>query len=361
MANDRSLQTIRGLLTDPKQTEGAIELFSRSTAWGGVLARMADQLRHYKDKELASTLTTTNRFLRFLDTPAIIESTSSSSCDPAALLTGRMTVYLVLPPEHMRAQSGLLRLWVAAMLRAVVKGGLKNKNKVHFVLDEAASLGQPMMGCLEDAIDKYRAFSVLLQFYFQSLGQVRSSFREGKDQTLLSNTTQIYFGVNDLETAEMVSRRLGERTLMIENYSSSRGGSAQYPHLMTAQNMGSSGTSWNESSSTQQLGRSLLKPEEVLNLSERVAIIFAQGVPPIKTWLVRYYENAFRRPGKGGEGFWAGLQALAVSFVLAAFCGLMALWMTAVMQDRAKAEQRPPPFVPPPQQGQPNVNPFLNP
>ena len=79
-----------------------------------------------------------------------------SSFDPAELRKGKMTIFLVLPPEHMRAQSGLLRMWVSTMLRACVRGGVQEKNKVHSVLDEAASLGH--MEALDDAVDKYRGF-----------------------------------------------------------------------------------------------------------------------------------------------------------------------------------------------------------
>ena len=41
---------------------------------------------------------------------------------------------------------------------------------MHFVLDEAASLGH--MDALDDAVDKFRGYGVRLQFYFQSLGQL---------------------------------------------------------------------------------------------------------------------------------------------------------------------------------------------
>jgi type IV secretion system protein VirD4 len=124
--NDRSLQTVRTLLSSPEKLEMAIKLMCSSDAWNGMLARMGNQLTHYKDKELGSTLTTTNRFLRFLDTPAVAESTKASSFDPADLRKGKLTVYLILPPEHMRAQSPLLRMWIGSLLRAVVRGGLQS-------------------------------------------------------------------------------------------------------------------------------------------------------------------------------------------------------------------------------------------
>jgi type IV secretion system protein VirD4 len=290
---DRSLQTVRKLLTNPTKLEMAIKLMCASDAWGGMLARMGGQLTQYKDRELSSTLTTTNRFLRFLDTLAVADTTQKSSFNPADLLGGKMTCYLVLPPEHMRAQSPLLRSWIGSLLRAVVRGGLQEYRHVHFVLDEAASLGH--MQALEDAVDKYRGYGVRLQFYFQSLGQLRKCFPEGQDQTLLSNVSQVFFGVNDVQTAEYVSSRLGDSTIVVNSGGTSSGTSQQ------TNGKGESSTSktTNESSNWSQLGRRLLKPEEVLGLSQRIAITFTPGVPPIWTTLIRYYEEtlAVRPPG----------------------------------------------------------------
>ena len=107
--NDRSLQTVRTLLTSPDKLEMAIKLDGCIRCVGRNAGRMGNQLTQFKDKELGSTLTTTNRFLRFLDTLAVADSTKTSSFDPADLRKGKMTVYLILPPDHMRAQSPLLR------------------------------------------------------------------------------------------------------------------------------------------------------------------------------------------------------------------------------------------------------------
>src|SRR5271154_1942994 len=100
-----------------------------------------------------------------------------------------MTIYLVLPPEHMRAQAGLLRMWIGSMVRACGRGGLQEQNKGHVIPDEDASLGH--MEALDDAVDKYRGYGVRLQFYYQSVGQLKKCWPDGADQTLLSNTTQI--------------------------------------------------------------------------------------------------------------------------------------------------------------------------
>jgi type IV secretion system protein VirD4 len=285
----RNLQSVRQLLTNPDKMQAAVTLMCESgDIWEGMLSRLGQQLGHFKDKELSSTLTTTNRFLRFLDTIPIWENTRQSTFNPINLPKVKMTVYLVLPPDHMRAQSALLRMWVGAMLRGVVKGGLQEENKVHFVLDEAASLGH--MSVIEDALDKFRGYGVRLQFYYQSLGQLKKCWPEGADQTLLSNCTQVFFGVNDQQTAEYVSNRLGEGTIVVASGGTSRGGSSQ----SSSQGGGSTSVSWSTNRNWSQSARKLLKPEEVTALSERTAITFVPGCRPLWTTLVRYYEKDFR-------------------------------------------------------------------
>lgn len=185
-----------------------------------------------------------------------------------------------------------------------MRGGL-SKRRVHFVLDEAASLGH--MDCLDDAVDKYRGYGVRLQFYYQSLGQLKKCFPEGQDQTLLSNTTQIFFGVNDQQTAEYVSARLGEETIIVESGGTSTGRSRSTPDYGAA----SSSFSRNSNDNWQQQARKLLKPEEVLALGERTAITFTPSKPPIWTTLVRYYEREFRTPGRLGR-VWARVKMFAL-------------------------------------------------
>jgi type IV secretion system protein VirD4 len=257
-----------------------------------MVARLGNQLTNFKDKELGSVLSTANRFMNFLDTPAIAASTKSSSFDLSDLRKGRMTLYLILPPKQISPQAGLLRLWVGAALRAVVDGGLQEQNAVDFILDEAASLGR--MDCLDDAVDKYRGYGVRLQFYYQSMGQLRKCWGEGGDTTLISNTTQVFFGVNDQQTSEFVSSRLGESTIVVDSGGTNSGGSRQ---VNSPEPSTSLTESWGSNANWSQQARKLLKPEEVVALPARTAITFTPGVPPIQTTLTRYFEEP--SPGNG--------------------------------------------------------------
>jgi type IV secretion system protein VirD4 len=284
----RSLQQVRDILAHPAKFEIAKKLMQEH---GSMLGRWGGQLEHWKGDELASVMSTCNRFLRFLDTLAIADSTSSSSFDPARLRRGKLTVYLVLPPEHARAQSPLLRLWIGSLFRACLRGGLGERNKVHFILDEAAALGQ--MPALDDAVDKYRGYGVRLQFYYQSLGQLRKCWPHDQGQTLLANTTRIFFGTTEFQTAEFISKTIGSETIVVESGGSNRNWSRNRGSSSGSSYSESSGTSYSETSNSnwQQQGRELLKPDEIIALDPRIAITLTPGVRPLWTRLLRYYEE----------------------------------------------------------------------
>ena len=146
-------------------------------------------------------------------------------------------------------------------------------SEVLFVVDEAPIVGS--MPSINDAIGIGRGYGIRLQFYFQSTGQLKTCFPDGQEHTLLSNTSQIFFGVNDNATATLVSDRLGERTIVTESGGTGSGYSRQNTHA--AQPSSSNGSSSNESHNWQQQARKLLKPEEVMALSPRSAITFVQG------------------------------------------------------------------------------------
>jgi len=180
-------------------------------------------------------------------------------------------------------------------------------NKIHFVLDEAPILGQ--MPQIQHALDVGRGFGCHLTLIYQSCPQLKRCFPDGQDANVLANVTQVFFGVNELETAEYVSNRLGEQTIVVESGGTSRGTSQQ----CGGRDFGSYTISSNSNHNWQQHGRKLLKTEEVLALSPRTAITFAPGVPPICTRLIRYYEG---RPDALWRRLARGLRAIACSLFI---------------------------------------------
>src|SRR5262249_30060477 len=122
---NRNLHTVQEFLSHPQRRDMAIKLMCESSCWGGTLGMFGGQLFSLLDKERSSAMTTVSRHMAFLGTPAVIESTSTSTFDPTELRTGRMTIYLILPPSHQEMQAGLMRLWIGSLLRSVMSGGIQ--------------------------------------------------------------------------------------------------------------------------------------------------------------------------------------------------------------------------------------------
>jgi type IV secretion system protein VirD4 len=352
---DRNLQVVAAILANPEALAKVRIDMRESTAYGGMLERLGYQLSHFVEKELASTMTSSARHLRFLATEAVAESTVTSSFDPRDLSKGNMTIYLVIPPDKLQSLAGLIRLWVTCLLRAVVQTGLKQQTRIHMLLDEAAALGK--LEAIENAIPQLRGFGLRMMFIFQSMGQLKKVYSEGQDQTFLSNMdTQIFFGVNDYQTAEYVSNRLGDTTIVTT--SQNGGNSTGTNH--DPQGMSSRSTGGNRGYSVQETGRKQLFPAEVMGLHERIAIIFTSGVPPFMTYLARHYEAGMMRwlnPMTGGMVIrrCIGLGILAIMIMAGG-----AIWLD---QQPIRPFVQPSPHIaqPTPQQVTPWGQPLLKP
>jgi type IV secretion system protein VirD4 len=134
--------------------------------------------------------------------------------------------------------------------------------------------------------------------------------------------------VNDVDTAKYIVERLGKTTIV------SRSGGTNWNE---SRQPGSNGAgmqrscSWGGNDGWQEAGRELLQVNEVMGLSERVALSFVPGVPPIWTTLVRYYEEGSeQRPG----GFWPALRAFGEALCWLAAVGFFAVVLTGIIYQR---------------------------
>lgn len=339
----KSLQGLCDVVASPENWEKSIERMRQSDAWGGMLARMGGTLSHLKDKELASTMSTMARFLRVFSTPAVADATRSSSFDPSEILTGKMTVFITLPAERVSVLAPILKLFIGTMLRAIVKGQQKgNTNPIHFVCDEASQLGS--MRQIADALTVGRSMNIRLQLYYQDLGQLKSCWPDGGDRTVLANTNQVFFSVNDNDTAKYISERLGKETVTVAGGGTNTGWNRTF-----SPNGGSSGNSGGANETWSFIGKDLLQPAEVMTRDPRIAICFIPGIPPLWVRMVKSYEREFQNPP--GE-FAAAAKALAQALLLAVLATLLAVGMTGAVEGRG---QTPPArfYYPPPEDPSP--------
>lgn len=149
---------------------------------------------------------------KWIDSPAM-ESVLVGDFDLASLKTGKVTVFLVLPPQYLDEHGRFLRLFVLAALQAMMKGGVGGRTCL-FMLDEFFSLGY--MQIVEKAAGLMRKYGVILWPFLQDLGQLIKLYDPNGASTFFGNSdAHIFFGNTDMPTLEHVSARLG--TIKVED------------------------------------------------------------------------------------------------------------------------------------------------
>jgi type IV secretion system protein VirD4 len=289
--DERSLNAVQEIVSDPKLLASAAAQLRKM---GGLPARLGNQLSTLFESEPAGTLTkegasvlsTVGRHLSFLDSELVEKSTARSTFDPACLLKPGTTLFLQIPPSQLEAQRGLLRCWISTLVRIIGAAGDERAGEVLFLLDEASALGS--LFAVEEALVRGRSAGVRMLLAYQSDSQVRAAFKD-KPTLLYDNCgTQIYLGpASSLETAERLSKSLGDYTQVLEGYGENASSSWNEGGPSNHGTQINRGNSFNYSVN----GRALLRPEEVLGLSDDYLIAFQRGMAPILARRIKYYEE----------------------------------------------------------------------
>jgi type IV secretion system protein VirD4 len=325
----RNLQSVRSILASREKYTAAVKILQQSgDLAGGMLARLGDSLSWHQDREEASVLSTVQRMLNFLDNPLVAANMARTNFDPKELKRGRMTVYLCIKPEFLKILAPLQRLWLTCLLSEVVADG-DEKSKVLFLLDEVANLGR--LQVLEDAVCLYRGMGVRLWFIFQSYAQVKTCFGDGAATFLDNVGTQQYFGVQSLETAQMLSDRIGAAT--VTAVSEDRGSSRSRSDGPSPDGKQGGATGSSRNASRSEIARKLLLPEEILTMSPRTCIILHLHHAPILARLIPYHASPLFRSRLGrlrtGRPPRLGLKEGFASAVLLACTLSLAAWTLA--------------------------------
>jgi len=266
----RTLGTVRELVTLPPDDFAALlDDMVASRAAFGMIARTAAKLLGKDSRERAGVMSTAQRHTAFLDSPRIQRVLSSSSFDFAGLKDGRTSVYLVLPAERLNAYRGWLRVLIGAALVAISRDRRPAAFPVLWLLDEFPALGR--MEALETAVGLMAGYGVKMWTFVQDLAQLKGTYQ--KWETFLSNAAVLQtFGVNDVFTADYVSKMTGDTTVEASGRTSGgKGGSTE---------------------SKTQHARRLLTPDEVRRLPASKSLVFVQGRAPIQARKVNYLTDA---------------------------------------------------------------------
>jgi len=347
----RNLRGVRTLLASRELYTGTLIRMQENNRFHGVLKQLGHSLNWHVERELASVMSTVQRQSNIFESPLVAAATARTSFDPTALRSGKMTIYLIVPAEYLSVWAALQRVLLGTLLRLATRGVPTEKNPVLFMIDEAAHIGR--MRALEDAPTLLRGMGIRLWFFFQSLDQLKKCFGDNAPTVLDNLGTQQYFGINSYETAEAISKRIGEETRVIRTEGGNSGSSTN----SGSDGKGGTGTSRGSSYNVSEIARRWLKPEEFLVLPPTTALVFHKNSYVVMCDRITYYaDQAFRRGWKGfGTGKTRGLGlrglalalvALLLSFMASAF--VEALTATPARQPGFSPYSQPPVYGPAP-------------
>jgi type IV secretion system protein VirD4 len=272
----RTIPTVREYLTlAPPDFAALLEVMQASKAAHGLIARAANRHLSKSDREAAGVLSSAQRHTHFLDSPRIANVMGGSDFNFADLKERNATVFLILPPDRLDTYARWLRLLLAQSLSQMARSPARPERPVLFLLDEFAALGK--LQPIERAMGLMAGYGLQLWPILQDIHQLRSLYSE-RAGTFLSNAGVLQaFGVNDYETAEMLSKTMGKSTIEYET----QGESQSFGHH--------GGMSV---SKTQHLAaRNLMDPNEIMKLEPSKMLLMMLGKDPLILRKIRYFEE----------------------------------------------------------------------
>ncbi len=272
----RSLTTLREHLTAaPEAFADMLVQMQGTAAAAGLIARAANRHMGKDHREAAGVLSAAQRHTHFLDSPRMTAALGHSDFAFGDLKADTATVFLVLPPDRLGAYARWLRLMVTQSLQDMARTTALPLAPVLYLLDEFAALGH--LPPVERAMGLMAGYGVQLWPILQDIHQLRATYGQSAG-TFLSNAGVLQvFGVNDHDSARLVSDLLGQETRVFET---------------TSRDPNASWAGDRFTYSEQHTGRALLTPDEVRNMAQSKQLLFLAGQRPIVARKLRYYADA---------------------------------------------------------------------
>ena len=324
---DRHLLTLREMLSSHALFERTAKIM-RKHFDHSLLIRLGSQMGWLRDRELASVMSTVQRHVEWMDAPLVADCLTLSSFDPTVLRTDRVTLYLTVPNDKMTVLAAYNRTIIGSLLRVLSRHGADESIPLLFLIDEAASLGQ--IKTLENAVTTARKTGIRLWFFWQSPDQMKDCFGSRANIILGNMDTTQWFGVNDYDTAENLSKRIGDETRAVG--SETKGTSSSRPTGASGREPQSGNQTTSDSFTTNAIARRLFKPEEILTFPEDTGLVFHRSLPAILVRLVRHYADWEFQGGRSGRQPGLGVAAVAMVAVTL-LLGILAASFTGSLPD----------------------------
>lgn len=231
------------------------------------------------DKERSGVISTMNSSLELWANPLIDTATASSDFNIMEFKRIPTTVYVGLTPDNLKRLQPLMQVFYQQATEFLSRK-LPSKEDpygVMFMLDEFPTLGK--MEQFMNGIAFFRGYNVRLFLIIQDTEQLKGIYEESGMNSFLSNSTyRITFAANNMETANLISQLIGNKT--VDQVSANKPKFLDFNPASRSLNV----------SKTQ---RALLLPQEVISLPRDEQILLIEACDPIKSKKIKYYEDSF--------------------------------------------------------------------
>ena len=231
------------------------------------------------DKERGSVTSTANSSLELWANPLIDTTTATSDFNLHEFKITPHTAYIGLTPDNISRLAPLMKMFYqqAAAFFTAKMPQPHEKFGVLMMMDEFPTLGK--MEQFQAGIAYFRGYRVRLFLIIQDTEQLKGIYEESGMNSFLSNSTyRITFAANNMETANLISQLLGNKTAQQVSYNKPK-----YLDL----NPGA------RSLHVSETQRALLLPQEVIQLPRDEQIILIESQPPIKSKKIFYFKDRF--------------------------------------------------------------------
>jgi type IV secretion system protein VirD4 len=215
--------------------------------------------------------------------PMLDAATAGNDFDLRELRRKPMSVYVGVNPDDLHRMRPVLSLFfqqaIGLQTRELPETHPDLKHQVLLLLDEFTSLGR--IPIIAESISYLPGYNVRVVLVIQTPAQLRDVYGTNGAETMLKSLgARIVFAPKDMPDAREISEELGDTTVKVRSISG--------PRFEVASN----GKGRARTQSISQQRRPLLLPQEVKELGSEEAIIFHEGLRPIRCRKIRYYEDA---------------------------------------------------------------------
>jgi type IV secretion system protein VirD4 len=218
--------------------------------------------------------------------PILDWATSANDFDLRELRSQRMSIYVGVLPEDMHRLRPVLSLFfqqaIALQTRQLPEHNPKLIYQVMFLLDEFTSLGR--IPIIAEAIGLMSGYNIRVVLVIQARSQLREVYGQNAAETILRNlAARVVFGADEYSDAREISEELG--TITVQTQSVSKPGFQLFSRSPRTRSV-----------SVSEQRRPLMLPQEVQAMKASKAIVFYEGIRPIRCTKIRYFkERRFKR------------------------------------------------------------------